>query len=75
MEGSHWVDLSDQDLRIIIITIIMARLTRTRCLRRGRLLSHDDLVDVVDQEDQELVRVLSIVRSCLMLEWNEILFL
>ena len=59
---------------MIIIIIITARLTRTRCLHRGGLLAHDDLVDVVDQEDQELVCVLSILRSCLMLEWKEILF-
>ena len=56
---------------IIIIIIITARLTRTRCLHRGGLLAHDNLVDVVDQEDQELVCVLSIVRSCLL----EFLFL
>ena len=39
----------------------LSRLTGSKCFRRGRLLPHDDLVDVVDQEDQELVGILQAV--------------
>ena len=39
----------------------LSRLTGSECFRRGRLLPHDDLVDVVDQEDQELVGILEAV--------------
>ena len=74
--GSHWTCLSlsfqiqsREKLKNYLKNVVdpcrrafigPACLSRSQCLCWGRLLSHNDLVDVVDQEDQELMRILNI---------------